>query len=105
MAIKSTLIHDAFTAIFTSPMSGDSSAVTAVYLCNIGAGPVTVNIHAVPFGDTVSSANIIYYNLEITSEDTYVIDSERLILNASDSIVAIASEDEKIVATVSYLEI
>lgn len=105
MAILSTIINDSYTTIFTSPTTVDSSAVTAIYFCNTGAGTANLNICLVASGDIASSNNMVYYNLAIAPSDTYVIDTERLVLGPSDSIVAVSTVNGTVVATVSYMEI
>lgn len=87
-------------AIFTS--SG-TSAVTALYLCNYSASTVTVSIYVVPSAGSASDANIIYKDIAITASDTYLCDTERLVLSNGESIQISASAASAVNVTTSYL--
>lgn len=78
--------------------------VTAVYLCNTDpTANVSVNVYAVNSDDSTAGSvdNIIYSNLLITGDDTYVMSTERLILDASDEIEVEANVANVITVTVS----
>lgn len=105
MAILNSTLNTTFTTIFSSPLSFASSAITTIYLCNKGTGVASVNIHIVPGGGTASNSNIVYYNLVLAPKDTYVIDSERVILDQGDEIVGISDVAGDVVVTVSYMGI
>ena len=101
MSIQNVVLNNTGTNVYVSSVP---SAVTAIYLCNVTAAPVSFNMFAVKSGDTASTLlNMIYYNVEIAPGDTYIIDSEKLILDSGDSIVAYATNIDSIIATVSYL--
>ena len=102
MAIKSTTINTALQSVYTST---GTNAVVVAYFCNTSANPVQFSVHAVPNGDTADGNNIIYSNVNITSEDTYVIENEKLILDDGDSIHAVASEDDVVIVTVCHIEV
>ena len=84
-------------------------AVTTMYLCNKGAVTVTANIFLTPATGNVYGQNIIYSNLAIASNDTYVIERERVLLGPGDAITANIGPDASIngfvVASVSYTSI
>lgn len=105
MAIFNSTINTTFTTVFSSPLTFDSTAVTAIYLCNKGVGVASVNVHLVPSGDAASASNMIYYNLSLAPGDTYVIDSERIILDQGDSIVSVSDVAGDVIATVTYMGI
>lgn len=102
MAISNTTINTAPQAIYTS--QGNNAIVTA-YFCNTSANPVTFSVHAVPNGSTADITNIIYSNVNITTNDTYVWDTEKLILSDGDSLWAVASDDDVVVVTVCDVEV
>jgi len=77
------------TAAFTA--SGDV-AVTVIYICNTSATDGDVDVYLVPNGETVGSQHLIYKNLIIRSNDTYIIDSEKLILGTGDRIFIAAPD-------------
>lgn len=111
MALTSTLLSNVPASIYTSV---GSSVVTAMYICNSGNLALHFSIYAVPSGNTASVNNAIYYQTPLTNNDTYVIDSEKLMLENGDSIQAgltlpanvdIGNAWVRVVATVSSIGI
>lgn len=101
MAIQSTTLTGTPTAIYTS--SG-TNAVVVAYFCNTGTNPVQFTLYAIPAGGPPPSAsNAIYFHVTLTSNDTYVIDTEKIILDNGDSLWADATEDGVVVATVNNI--
>jgi hypothetical protein len=100
MAIAQQTVGTGATAVYTS--SG-SSAITTMYLMNDDASAVTVQVHIVKSGDTAASTNKIKKDLIIAAADTYILDTERLILENGDSLQVSASTGSVIQATVSYI--
>ena len=102
---SSTIDKDTPTVIYTS--TGDS-IVSVIYLCNIGAAQ-TFNLHLIPSGGSALETNLIYSAVPVTASDTYVIDTEKLMLANGDKIAAKAGSFNYsagvsgIIATVSYL--
>lgn len=100
-----------FNTIFTSTpgfksiSSSGASAVTAVYLCNTGAVTLPVDLHVVPFGATADGTNIVYSSIQIAPHDTYVLDTERLILDNGDFLAATTTADASIISTVIFVGI
>lgn len=93
------------TAAFTA--SGDT-AVTVIYLCNVNTstpdGDATVDVYVVPSGDTVGEEHKIYTQLQIRGTDTYVIDTEKLILENGDRIfIATPDSTGQVKATISTI--
>jgi hypothetical protein len=70
-------------AAFTA--SADT-AVTVIYVTNKSSADGNVNIYVVPSGDSVSEDFKIYNNLLIPAQDTYIVDTEKLILANGDKI-------------------
>lgn len=102
MPISSTVLNTTATNIFTSNTpTGD--VVSVMYFCNRSASPVTFSLHAVPNGDTLGVNNIIYSGKSLAANDTYVVDLEKILLSQGDSLQAICSSANAIVATVSSL--
>ena len=95
------------TAPLTTPSavytSSGTTAVTAMYLCNYSAGTVNVSVYVVPSAGTAGNTNIIYQNITIAAGDTYVIDTERLVLDNGETIQASADAGSAVNVTVSYL--
>ena len=84
-----------------------SVAVTTIHLCNITASDATVNIYLLPYdGSTTvpTQNNKIYNTLTIQALDSYIIDSEKLILSTGDKIyVETPDSAGLIVATISTI--
>jgi hypothetical protein len=70
-------------AAFTASVD---TAVTVIYITNKSASDGNVNVYVVPSGDTVSENFKIYNNLLIPAQDTYILDTEKLILESGDKI-------------------
>ncbi len=96
MALKSTVIGINATNIYAS---NGNTVVTSMYLCNIGNVAVQFNVYAVPSGYNVSDTKLIYYRVPLTPKDTYVIDTEKLVLEHNDALYAniVLSEDSIVV--------
>jgi hypothetical protein len=67
-------------------------AVTAMYITNKSSSDGNVDVYVVPSGETVGENFKIYNNLLIPAQDTYVIDSEKLILENGDKIYIAAPD-------------
>ena len=84
------------------------TAVTVIYLCNVsGSGTendAVVDVHIVPSGGSVSNDNKIYHTLTVRGSDTYVIDTEKLILANGDRIfISTPDSTGNVKATVSTI--
>jgi len=77
------------TAAFTA--SADV-AVTVIYICNTSGADGDVDVYVVPDGESVGTQHLIYKNLVIRSNDTYIIDTEKLILASGDRIFIAAPD-------------
>jgi hypothetical protein len=103
MAIINSLItNSAAGSIFTS---AGNTAVTTVYLCNNSTSAVAVNVFAVLDTFDANAVNIIYSNLTIAGNDTFIMESERLLFNNGDFLAANAGVDGSVAATVSFTSI
>jgi hypothetical protein len=71
-----------------------------MYLCNTTGSSVTANVYLVPAGGTPAACPI-FSNLTISAGDTHVSDTERIILDAGDSIWANCGVNGAIVFTLS----
>ena len=96
MGIRNTSLTGTISSILTS--TGETAVVSA-YFCNPTTANVEITVYAVGSGDTAGVTNKIYSNLTVTANDTYVLDTEKLILSDADSIQA---SGDGIVATVIF---
>jgi len=103
MAITNTLLNTSVQPIY---VSSGTNAVVVTYFCNTSnTTPVLFSVHLVPSGNIAVRENLIYNNVNVTAEDTYVMDTEKLILGPGDSLHAYASEDDMVVATVCHVDV
>lgn len=100
MAIAQATLSTSSTTLYTS--SG-TTAVTVIYLANSHTSSVTVQLHVVLSSGTATTANRIIKDLTIAAGDTYIMDTERLILGNGDSIRTTASSASVVYSTVSYI--
>jgi len=83
--------------------STGNTAVTTMYFCNYSGSDVTATVYLVPSGGSASDSNIVYKQIPIAASDTYIIDTERLVLGNGDMIKALCSSNSSLTATVSYV--
>ena len=102
MAISQATLGTGATTIFTS--SG-SNATTAMFFMNDNVSARTLNVHVVQSGGTAGTTNKIIIAVNIDGGDTYVINTEKLVLGNGDTIQASASAGSSIYATVSHVSI
>ena len=106
MAISNTVLTTALGNVY---VSSGASAITSIYFCNgSGAGAVTFNLYAVPSNidpAAVGAGQLLYQDVSVTQGDTYVIDTEKLILDSGDYLVANCSANTSVVTTISSIGI
>jgi len=102
MAISNTVLTTSGNVIYTST---GNSVVSVMYFCNVDATARNLDVYAVPSAGTRNSGTQIYKTVQIAGGDTFVVDMEKLVLGNGDTIQAVASVDNTITATVSYVGI
>jgi len=109
MAITQTRIDGSAeqlgTAVFTATAD---TAVTTIHLCNIAsAADASVNIYLLPSDGSTTTPTVnnkIYNQLTIQAKDTYIIDTEKMILANGDKIfIEIPDSSGEIIATISTI--
>ena len=107
MAITQKLCNSGLTAGAHVFEATSSVAVTTIHLCNITATIATVNIYLLPNdGSTTvpTENNKIYNSLTVEAQDTYIIDTEKMILSTGDKIyIETPDSSGLIVATISTI--
>jgi hypothetical protein len=86
--------------------AGQSWAFTTIMVCNKGVSAATFSLYAVLNGDAVSDIkNKIVNTANIDAGDTFIMDSEKLILEAGDklSFQQIGGTNGDLLVTVSYI--
>lgn len=102
MAITQQLVGASATTIFTATQE---SATTSIFLMNNNASARTVQIYIVPSGGSASATTQIIKDLSIDGADTYIINTEKLILSTGDTVQVTASATNSIYATTSFVVI
>lgn len=82
----------AFEVGVDEPSTATSVAITVIYITNKSSSDGNVDIYVVPSGDSVSENFKIYNNLLIPAQDTYIVDTEKLILETGDKIIIAAPD-------------
>ena len=68
------------------------TAVTVIYITNKTDGDGTVDIYVVPNGGSVGEPFKIYTELTIKARDTYILDTEKMILETGAKIYFVAPD-------------
>ena len=108
MAIQSTAIGTSNTTLYTS--SGNT-AVTCIWVCNTTTydplNPTTgltyLDLHFVKTGDGITTTNLIVNQLPVPAGETVTFDTEKIILDNGDRVIASSAAPANLVATVSTL--
>lgn len=102
MAIQNTqLTSTSVLQVFSAPTQ---TALTTVVFCNVSPTTSTsINVFAVPFGSSPLPSTQIMKSLQLAAGDTFVLDTERFILEENDSIWAQASVGNCVTVTISSL--
>jgi hypothetical protein len=91
-------------AVFTATAD---TAVTTIHLCNISTTDAVINLYVLPNDGsttTPTANNKLYNQLTIQTTDTYVIDTEKLILANGDKIfIELPDSTGQIIATISTI--
>jgi hypothetical protein len=112
MAIENVAIASTDTDLLVVPV-GKSYAVLTIMVCNTEApnpvhlehGLTNFDLHFVKSGDPKSNTNMVIRSLDLPAGETFTFDSEKIVLNEGDKIVALGESPTNLVATVSYLEV
>ena len=107
MAIRQRLATTTKTALDFVFQASEDTAVTSIHLCNVTSSDAVVNIYLLPSdGSTTvpTENNKIYNSLTIQGTDTYIIDTEKMILSSGDKIyVETPDSSSSVVATISTI--
>ena len=68
------------------------TAVTVIYITNKTDGDGTVDVYVTPNGASVSANHFIYSQLTVKARDTYIIDTEKMILETGAKIYIAAPD-------------
>ena len=68
------------------------TAVTTIHICNKTDGDGTVDVYVTPNGASVSANHLVYSQLTIKARDTYILDTEKMILETGAKIYIAAPD-------------
>lgn len=88
-------------------ISVGENLINTMYFCNLSPNTLNVNVYLVPSGTiaNVGWQNLVYYNLPITSNDTFLVSTERMLLADGDALWVDASGDANVILTISSIGI
>jgi hypothetical protein len=101
MAIAQTTLTTSIASIYTS--TGVSAVTTMFFLNNSGATVTFSVLLKVGAGTGTLAANGILKEISLIAGDTYIFNSEKIILDTGDQIQAVASAGSAVVTTISYV--
>lgn len=112
MAIANVLIGNTDTTLLTVPV-GKRYAIVNIFVCNNEDynavheehGATVFDLHLVKSGDPISNDNIVVNNLQMPASETFVFDSEKIVLEPGDRIIVVGESPTVLSATVSYWEV
>ena len=109
MAIENELILTTDTSLLIVPGS-KQYAVTTIIVCNYASVTTTsydtsFTLHVIKSGESKSNSNMILNSVPVRAQETFTFSLEKIILDAGDSIVLIAADNDRLSATISYLEV
>jgi|TARA_E500000178_G_scaffold324875_1_gene351666 hypothetical protein len=114
MAIVNKKIGLTDTEVLAVP-SGSRFAVTTIMVCNTasadtgGNNDTTFDLHFVPNGQAKGNAdpnaNQILNDLRIAGADTFTLDTEKIVLEGGDRVIAVSQSPANLAMTISYLEV
>jgi len=102
MALAQATLTTGYVTQYTS--SGDS-AITTIHICNTSGGAISFDLCVVPSGGSASDSTIVYKTVNVNATDTYIIDTEKLVLGNGDFIAAKDDTGSVTVMTISYVSI
>ena len=80
------------------------TAVTVIYITNKTDGDGTVDVYVTPTGVSASANHLVYSQLTIQATDTFIVDTEKMILPTNDKIfIETPDSSGLIVATISTI--
>jgi len=104
MSIINNNLSTSNTTMLTVP-AATRYAIISIISCNISVSTASLTLYIIPSGQSASNRNLILKAVNIQASDTFTLNAERIVLDAGDSIVAVASADPALNLTISYLEV
>ena len=101
MALAQAQLTNSAASIYSST---GNSAVTTMYICNTTGNAETFWVYlTATSGTAAADSNTIYSNVSVAAGDTYIIDTERLVLGNGETVKAKAGNSSVLTMTISYV--
>lgn len=110
MAIANATIGLTDTTLLTVPAS-KTFAITTLLVCNTATYDVSGNndtsfdLHIIKSGQAKGAQNQICNNITVQGADTFTFDTEKIVIDAGDTVVLVSQAPANLSATISYLEV
>lgn len=113
MAIKNTSLTSSPQSLLDPVPAGASYALTVLLACNTAVpdpsdedlNSDTLSVFVVPDGDSLGSNHLIVNRVQVRAGETFTLDTEKLILEEGDQILASTGTGTDLAVTISYVEI
>jgi len=109
MAINNTMISNPSPTRIFFASTGTEFAITTIIFCNTNvAFDADLDVFVVPNGGVPATTNLVLNKITVPRTETFVMDTEKLILASGDAVWAQASPanaDQIVCATVSSVQI
>lgn len=104
MPIQNNFISSSgVTPVFTAT---NEVAITTVFLCNTSdTQNCNVDVHLTPSGISAGSATMVFKQLYLPAAETFVFDTEKILLTSGDKIQALSDVGGIVTVTVSYVQV
>jgi len=106
MAITNALVGGGGPVSVFQASTGTEAAITCILMCNVSDSlDVLIDVWCVPDGQVETDANKIMKSVLIPATETFVMDTERLILGSQDQIYVEADVPNVVAVTVSSVQV
>ncbi len=103
MSLQSTLLTTSAANVYVS--SGQTAAMTFYFSNYSTTQSATFSLWAVKSGESAGNVNVLYSNVLVQAGDTYLADTERIILDTNDALVARTNANSTMSVTLTYTSV
>ena len=110
MALAQSLLSGTDAVIVEVP-AGKSYAITTIMVTNIagynsaGTNDSSFDLHFIKDTEAKADKNKVVMELPVPGGETFTLDSEKIILEAGDKVVAVSNSPHNLALTLSYLDV
>jgi uncharacterized Zn finger protein len=96
------ILTDGISTVYTS---ANTNVIVSGFICNLHDSPVNVTVYLLPDSQTAEDRYKIYNEITIAAGDTYIVDTEKIILDNGESVAAVASVTDVVAVTLITMAI